>query len=64
MPTFRASFRFANHNIALVGLIAIRDEIVRLLPIAAVDLRLVLEAHNVNGVLGFDFELIQLLWLN
>ena len=51
-------------GIALVSLITIGNEVIGLLPIAAVDLVLVYEAHHVDGVFGFELEVIDLLWID
>ena len=48
-------------GIAFVGLIAVRYEVIGLLPIAGINLVFVHEAHHVDGVLGFKFEVINLL---
>ena len=56
--------RIADNGIALVGLVAIGHEIVGLLPISAVDLGLIHEAHYVDSVLGLQFEVVKFCGVN
>lgn len=64
MATFCLLHCIADHRIALVRFVSIRQQIVRLLEIASVDLRSIYEAHEVNCVLGFELELVNFLRMN
>jgi hypothetical protein len=48
-------------GITLVSLVTIGNEVIRLLPIAAINPVLVYEPHHVDGVFRLKFEVINLL---
>src|SRR6476660_4821822 len=59
---FRFGEGIPEHGIAFVSFVTIRQKVVRLLKIAAVDLVPVNEPRHVDGVFGLKFRRIKFLW--
>ena len=51
---------FADDGVTLIGIVTVRREIVGLLPIAAIDLGGVHEAHHVDSVLCLQLQIVNL----